>query len=256
MMNKYDVWLNGINILDCDSRIVVSEIEEQPPKEKSNISYMGYTHGGKLIKTVRRELSVDVAIGIKETDMHERDAVYQSIRKWGRYAGYMVTSRREGQRLYIEEMKIKSSGKKWTEIATLTLTAYAKPFWEEIGARSISIAEATSGSTTLSAPGNADECTVDAEITAVGGTLNTLTVTVGDTSMSFTSLGIAANSKLTIAHTDAGLLTIKNGATSLMAKRTGASADDLIAEPGSSNTVSFSANVTCTAKFSTRGRWL
>lgn len=255
-MNRYDVWLNGINILDCDPRIVMNAIDENAPKEDINITYMGYTHGGRLTNILRKSLSVDVSIGIKETDMHERDAVYQAVRKWGRYAGYLTTNRREGQRLYVENMSIKTSGKKWKEIATLTLTAYAKPFWEEIGARSASIAEATSGSTTLSAPGNADECVIDAEITAKGGTLNTLSVTVGDTTMSFTALGIAADGILTIAHTDDGTLTIKSGSTSLMAKRAGTSSDELIAIPGSSNTVSFSANVSCTAKFSTRGRWL
>lgn len=259
-MNRYDVWLSGISLRDIDPRIVIDSIDDNAPEQKSNVSYMGYTHGGKLIKTVRQALSIDIAIGIKETDLHERDAVYQSIRKWGRYAGYLATSRREGQRLYVEEMKIKTSGKKWTEIATLTLTAYAKPFWEETGTRSVSIAQATSGSATLSAPGNADECTVDAEITAKGGTLNTLSVTVGDTTMSFTTLGIAVNSKLTIAHTDDGTLTIKKGdtilMTSVMSKRSATSADELIAIPGASNTVSFSANVACIAKFSSRGRWM
>ena len=256
-MERYDALLNGVSVRDCDPRIIISGVTESAPKEKSNITVMGYTHGSRLTKTVRQELSVSVTIGIKETDMHERDAVYETIRKWGRSAAYLTTSARENQRLYVEDMNIKSSGKKWTETVTLTFTAYAKPFWENIGAQGASIGTAaTSGTSTLFAPGNADECTVDAEITAKGGTLNTLTVTVGDTSMSFTALGITVNNKLTIAHTDEGLLTIKNGSTSLMAKRTGASADDLIAEPGTSNSVSFAGNVTCTAKYSTRGRWL
>lgn len=255
-MNRYDAWLSGINIRDCDPRIVIDAVDENTPKEKSNITYMGYTHGGRLTNTLRQSLSVGISIGIKETDTRERDAVYQSIRKWGRYAGYLTTSLREGQRLYVEKMEIKTNGKKWAEIATLMLTAYAKPFWEEISARSVSIAETASGSATLSTPGNADECIVDAEITAKGGTLNTISITVGDTTMSFTDLGIAADSKLTIAHTDDGTLMIKSGETSLMAKRAGTSADELIATPGSSNAVSFSANVSCTVKFSTRGRWL
>lgn len=253
-MNRYDVWLDGINIRDCDPRIIVGEITEAAPKEKVYVTVMGYTHGSRLSRTTRQSLSVSVDIGIKETDMRERDAVYQSIRKWGRGSAYLTTSAREAQRLYVEEMGIKTRGEKWTETITLTFTAYAKPFWENVGARSASVSAATSGSTTLSALGNADECTVDAEITAVGGTLNTLTVAVGDTEMAFTGLGIAEGEKLTIAHTEAGFLTIKNGSTSLMDKRTGD--DDLIAEPGSGNTVSFIADVTCTAKFSARGRWL
>lgn len=256
-MDRHDVWLKGISIRDCDPRIIVSGITENQPKEKDSVSYLSYAHGGRLAKTLRQELSVSVIVGIKETDMQKRDAVYQAIRKWGRNAGYLNASTRENQRLYVERMEVKTSGKKWTETITLTLTAYAMPFWENIAAQSAAISTAaTSGSALLSAPGNADECAVDAEITAVGGTLNTLTVTVGSTSMSFTALGVSAGAKLAISHTDTGLLTIKNGSTSLMSKRTGASSDDLIAEPGGSNAVSFSANVTCTAKFSTRGRWL
>lgn len=253
-MDRYDAWLNGISIRDCDPRIIVSGVPEIQPKQKTLMSYMGYTHGSRLTKTLRQELSATIVIGIKETDMRERDVVYQAIRKWGK-AGYLTTTARENQRLYVEEMEIKISGKKWTENITLTLTAYAKPFWENVGARSASVSAATvSGSASLFAPGNADECTVDAEITAVGGALNALTVTVGNTSMVFAALGIAANGKLTIAHTDTGVLTIRSGSTSLMNKRTGD--DELIAIPGSSNAVSFTGSVTCTAKFFTRGRWL
>jgi len=254
---KNDIMLNGISIRENDPRIIVSGILDSQPKEKSIVTSMGYTHGGRLTKTMRQELTATFTVGINESDTEERNAIYQAIRKWGRYAGYLTTGARENQRLYVETMEIKSSGKRQAEVIAITFTAYAKPFWENMGTQSATIGTAaTSGSTSLFAPGNADECTVDAEITAKGGTLNTLTVTVGDTSMTFTALGITVNNKLTIAHTDEGLLTIKNGATSLMAKRTGASADDLIAEPGSSNTVSFSGNVTCTAKYSTRGRWL
>ncbi|HNW87998.1 MAG TPA: hypothetical protein PKJ47_13810 [Candidatus Limiplasma sp.] len=254
---KNDIMLNGISIRENDPRIIVSGILDSQPKEKSIVTSMGYTHGGRLSKTLRQELTASFTIGINESDAQERDAIYQSIRKWGRHAGYLTTGARENQRLYVETMEIKTSGKRQAETLAITFTAYAKPFWENLGAQTASVSTAaTSGSTSLFAPGNADECTVDAEITAKGGTLNTLTVTVGNTSMSFTALGITANNKLIIAHRDDGLLIIKNGATSLMTKRTGASADDLIAEPGSSNAVSFSGNVTCTAKFSTRGRWL
>lgn len=256
-MDRHDVWLKGISIRDCDPRIIVSGITENQPKEKDSVSYLSYAHGGRLAKTRRKELSVSVIVGIKETDMQKRDAVYQAIRKWGRNAGYLNASTRENQRLYVERMEVKTSGKKWTETITLTLTAYAMPFWENIAAQSAAISTAaTSGSALLSAPGNADECTVDAEITAVGGTLNTLTVTVGGSTMTFAALGIPAEGKLTISHTATGLLTIKNGDTSLMAKRSAASDDDLIALPGLSNAVGFEGNVTCTATFRTRGRWL
>jgi len=254
---KNDIMLNGISIRENDPRIVVSGILDSQPKEKAIVTSMGYTHGGRLTKTIRQELTTTFTVGVNESDFEERNAIYQAIRKWGRYAGYLTTGARENQRLYVETMEIKTSGKRQAETLAITFTAYAMPFWENIAAQSAAVSTAaTSGSALLSAPGNADECAVDAEITAVGGTLNTLTVIVGNTSMSFTALGITANNKLTIAHRDDGLLTIKNGATSLMTKRTGASADDLIAEPGSSNAVSFSGNVTCTAKFSTRGRWL
>jgi len=257
MIDRYEVCLNGISIRDRDPRIIVTGIAESPPKEKTEDTSLGYTHGTRLTKTVRQELSVSVAIVIKETDMRKRDAVYEVIRKWGRASGYLTISAREGQRLYIEEMGIKASGKKWTETITLVFTAYAKPFWENIAAYGASISTAAaSGTASLFAPGNADECTVDAEITAVGGTLTTLTVTVGGSSMSFTGLGIAAGSKLTISHTATGLLAIKSGETSLLAKRTAASDDDLIAAPGASNDVGFDGNATCTATFRTRGRWL
>lgn len=257
MIDRYEACLDGISIRDKDPRIIIAGIVESPPKERTEATALGYTHGSRLTKTVRQELSVSVAIVIKETDMRKRDAVYEAIKKWGRNAGYLTISARENQRLYVEEMGIKTSGKKWMETITLVFTAYARPFWENIAAYGASISTAAlTGTASLLAPGNADECTVDAEITAVGGTLNTLTVTVGGSTMAFASLGIVAESKLSISHTATGLLAIKSGDTSLMAKRSAASDDDLIALPGLSSAVGFESNVTCTAAFRTRGRWL
>lgn len=255
---KNDIMLNGISIRENDPRIVVSGILDSQPKEKAIVTPMGYTHGGRLTKTLRQELTATFTVGINESDFEERNAIYQTIRKWGRYAGYLTTGARENQRLYVETMEIKSRGKRQLEVIAITFTAYAKPFWENIAATSASVkVGATSGATTLYAAGNADECQVDAEITVVGsGTFNTLIVVSNGTYMSFSGLGITTRGTVKIAHTDDGTLMVKHNDTSLLPYRSGLSDDDLTAEPGKSNSVSFTTNVACTAKFSTRGRWL
>ena len=252
-----DVFLNGVNIRDSDPRIIVTGVLNSVPKDNANVSYASYSHGGFLAKNLRQSLSSAITLYIKESDLAEREIVHQAIRKWGRYAGYLTTGVRENQRLYVEDMDVKTSGKRRNEVVTLTFTAYANPFWENAISSNAAIGTAAlSGSSNLFAPGNADECKAEAEITAVGGTLNSLTLSVGDTSMTFESLGVAAESSIVISHSAKGLLTITKGSTSLMPNRTAASDDELLAIPGTNNAVSFTSDVTCTAKFSTRGRWL
>ena len=57
-----------------------------------------------------------------------------------------------------------------------------------------------------------------------------------------------------ISHDDRGVLSIKIGTRSVMAKRSDASADDLFADPGN-NGFSFSAQRACRLTVSCRGRF-
>ena len=118
-----------------------------------------------------------------------------------------------------------------------------------------SSAAAVSGSGTLIPAGNEKQCTCDASITAAGGTVNALTVTAGNSSMTFAALGLTAGGTLTIGHDESGFLTLKIGDASVLSKRTAGSADELLVAPGKLNAVSFSADATCTALFASYGRW-
>lgn len=88
-----------------------------------------------------------------------------------------------------------------------------------------------------------------------GANIASATVTVAGRSMTFADLGLGANETLRISHDARGVLSIKIGNRSVMAKRTETSADDLYADPGA-NGFSFSAQRACRLTVSCRGRFV
>ena len=71
-----------------------------------------------------------------------------------------------------------------------------------------------------------------------GKTINKLELTADGNKFTFTDLGLGGSDTLTISHGTNGILQIKIGSTSVLAKRKGA--DDLIMRPGN-RTVTISA---------------
>lgn len=258
MMDRYDIRLNNRRLADLGESVFVTDVSEGAPSEDVSGEEFGGRDGTRLVSVTRRSLQVTATLVIRERDIQRKADVYERVRLWARGGGYLMLGGRHGQRLYVERVQLPSLGsaKKWTDGLKVVFAAYAKPFWESAYEVVATIGTAaTSGSATLLPPGGGEKCVVDAEVTAVGGAVSTLTVTAGDTSMAFASLGLAQGQTLRVGHTEDGLLYIRIGNTSAMGKRTGASSDELELMPGVPGAVSFSANRTCRAVFKTRGRW-
>lgn len=255
---RYDVRLNNASLNDISERIGITDVSEDKPNENVQTVQNGYSFGSRLLRKTRKSLSISVSFVATVEDTQQRADIYARIQRWANGGGYLTISNYAGKRLYIDNAELPSLGsvKNWTDEITITLTAYAMPYWESAYPLSAAISTAArTGSTTLIPPGNADECLVDVEIRASGG-VNALTITAGDTSMTFAALGLTSGQTLKIGHNDDGLLTMKIGDVSVMSKRTAASSDDLKLVPGKIGTVSFNAGSPCTAVFRTRGRWL
>lgn len=258
-MRKYDVRLNGKSLMDISQAIQIVDVTESEPKETVKSASFGLADGTRLLGVKRESMAVRVDFMIRDQDMMRRTHSYDRILQWARGCGYLSISDRPEQRLFVERAELPTMGsvKKWTSVLSATFTAYAKPFWESAFSTAASVTTAsTVGSALLFAPGNAENCLMEAEITAAGGTVNRLTITTDDSKMSFTGLNLIKGETLRITYTDKGFLEMKIGEKSVMDKRTGESSDELTLTPGKNETVRFEADKACTAVFRTRGRWL
>ena len=232
---------------------MIRSIDPGTPKETvqsvSKMGGFGQRITGRHWDTI--DVSVTYAIDIPKKRIADRRDVFDAVNAWAQDGGWLTINYMAGRRLYADSVTVPSSEDlwNWTEEFTIIFRAYAVPFWQ-------SDTQTTSTSSTITVPGTAPTV-CDAEIeNDSGSTIDTLSVQVGRSAMSFSTLGLADGETLVISHAADGTLSIRirNGSTyrSAMDKRTGGSADDLYVNPGSNLiTVSDGAHtVSC------YGRWL
>lgn len=238
------VWLDGIPLHELDPAILVTDVQEQPPSMNVLTHPLVHGDGLRVTKRTRQSLSVAVRFLVREYDTLRRKAVMQKIVAWANAGRYLTLSDRPGQRLRVEvdALPTITSALKWTQEMSLVFTAYAVPFWESEFPTTLT----TAASAELMVPGNASHVPVEASIHPTG---DTVTISVDATAITLTGL----SGDVAITHDDRGLLRISSGGQSLLASRTPASSDDLLAVPGRVNTFSITGG---TATFSVRGRWL
>lgn len=251
--NGYDVRLNHRSLTDIAPCIHIVDVTEDDPKEKT-LSMPTGTNGTRILRVKRESLSVSMDFVIRDQDMERRAKVYADVMRWARGGGYLYLSDRPGQRLYVDRAKLPGMGsaKKWASVISAQFLAYSRPFWESAFPEAKELV-GKSGNAKLLPPGNAESCFVEAEATATSTTMNSLTLTSGESEMRFSGLGIAKGQKLAIVYRTDGILQITSNGKSAMSKRSGA--DDLELVPGVYGTVRFSADAPCKVIFRTWGRW-
>lgn len=248
------VSLGGVQMDSLDDSIVIRSVDPGVPHESvSAVNRMGGI-GQRLTSHhwETLEVSVRFAINMPKTQLTARRAVFDKVVDWANKKDWLKTNQMSGKRMYAEKAVFPSGGdmRDWTSEYTIIFRAYGVPFWQDSVAT-----EDDDG--TLTVPGNV-KTVCNAEIVNSGNsTINSLTVTAGDSTMEFTALGLEAGETLKIGHNKQGILWIRiynsnNIYRTVMNKRTGESADDLYVEPGEAS-VSASAG---TAAFSCYGRYI
>jgi hypothetical protein len=180
--------------------------------------------------------------------------VLQDIVKWAWNGGVLEVNDRDGQQLncICEAYPSIDSVRDWTNPLSITFAAYEIPYWQDKTATTLTLT-GTEASGTKSVGGNGDDCYVKCTVVP-SGTLTSLTVTAGDTSIALSGISVSSNTTLTIGYVD-GIFVISAGGSSLLGKRTAASSDDLRVACGGTRTFSVTANVSVTATFEFRGNW-
>jgi len=251
--------LNGNQLDEVDSRIIIKGIEENAGKESVTSAGLGGADGTRITGKRRDQTEVQVrfSVNIRSNELQSRSDVFEAINAWAAKGGYLTLNYKNGRRLYVDEVVTPGAGDpyKRTNEYTITFRAHAVPYWQQDPATTATTGTGTSASGAIFVSGSA-KTVCDAELKNMSGAvINAATISAGGKTMSFSDLGLGANETLKISHNEKGILSIKIGNRSAMAKRTEGSADDLFVNPGN-NSFSFSAQRACQLTISCRGRFV
>ena len=255
-MRVPQVLCNGQALRSLNGQILVQNVIDNTPQAELSWGDNPGRAGQRLLGRRRVSRRVDVVYAIRELrDPAARASIVDLVNGWAE-DGVLEVSNRPNQRLRVVCTARAAIQKPmdYTEQFTVSFEASPWPYWEDLLPTMLAMT-GSNGSGNLLNPGTAPSY-VSASVTPSGGTLNTLTLTVGDTSFSLSGLGVASGNELTIGYDERGILRIRSGNLGLLGCRSETSSDDLIALPKRWNAVSFTANTSCNARIEVRGSWL
>ena len=256
MRTRYLVGLDGVELSAIAPEIIVTDITHNAPVREIRSSGIAGRNGKLYTRTVTSSTGVTVSFEIHTPDVRRRAALMEEVQRWAMPGGVLTTSDRPDRvlRVVCESPPSIGSAQKWTGVCSIGFVAYAVPFWEDETPRRVSITG--TGSKSLFVPGFAAPASVEATVKNTGsGEISSVTLTAGDTSMTFRGLSMGAGQTMILAHDARGLLTARIGGESVLDKRTAASSDELELDPGRSATLSVTTDGTASTTFDVRGRY-
>lgn len=258
MVTRYSVWLNKKGLSELDPSIIVLDIAYGAPKIANTTFARAKAPGMAVVKRHVQGTSVTITFEIHDWNTRRRQMTLQKIQQWAAKGGWLSTNDRPAQRLMVicDSLPTITSALKWTEKIKMTFTAYERPYWEDEYERQASVS-GVNGNSSLYVGGVADESPVSANVTNTSGqTVNSLSLSVGDTFFEFENLGLAPGGVLKIGYDDSGILHMRVGDVSKMDKRTGASSDNLMTVCGAHTKCSVIADNAVSVIFKARGLYL
>ena len=248
-----DAYLDGKSLRGVDARIHVTGIRQEITEKQTFGENTGWD--GRRRKRAKRELiRITIEFGLLEIhSVAAREAAIEAVNGWAG-DGYLSISSKPGRRAHVtcQGRAAVKEPQNPKESFSIVFETAESPFWEDQQPASLSLSGLT-GSGNFRIPGTAD-MNADVAVTPSGGTLNALTLSLGDSDMVFSGLSIPSGQTLLITHDENGYLRIRCGNESKLPCRTGESDDELNAGPGPV-TASFTANTQCTVVFTARGRY-
>lgn len=257
MKTGLEAYINGIG-LSTLGNIYITNISYKPAELEITTASLAQSNGENIVKQSWTRAQVTVEFVLLCDSPAARQAKYNEVVCWFRNEKSLLqVSDRPWQQLRCictDPPKITRAIER-NERLSMTFTAFETPFWEE---RTLSVMALTGTEEegVLYLPGNIWNAKTEITATPDSGTLNSLSITVGGTVISFTNLGATSANPLTITYDDRSIQSIKVGPSSAMSKRTSSSSDDLLAKCGANNQVGFTANVAAEVIFKARGLWL
>lgn len=255
MRTRYRVSLDRRNLDAIAPEIIILDVACTSPPISVVSSALAGRDGQIVHRRTVQSCAVTVTIEIHTQDIMRRQAVCMQVQEWAARGGVLRTNSRPHMRLRVvcDRPPVIPSELKWTGKLTIGFTAYAVPFWEDENESTVSVGSGEQK--TIFVQGATAFVPVSAEVSNTSGqTVNTLTITAGDTVFSFAGLALASGQTLDIGQDDEGLLYIRAGGTTKMDKRTPQSSDELLIPTGQHAPVSVTADAAVKATFRARGR--
>lgn len=229
MISRYAVWLNDQALADVDPDIYINDISYKAISKEYNKSRPAGRDGVYSAQPYIESNSVTVSFTVRRYSTRIRQEVVQNVARWCSEGGWLKTSDRPSQKLYVRCTKLPTIGSvmRWLDAITVEFTAYDHPYWVDEYPLDVDI---SSGDETSFWLNGVEHAPIEATITA-NEALTAFSIYVGNTTIALSGLNIAQGGTVEISYTDEHhILEIKSGTTSLLDKRTGN--DDLIAIPG------------------------
>lgn len=251
MQLKHRVALDGVQLDEIDSRILIQKIETGDGKENINIVSLGGESGARVTSIHRDSLDVTVkfAIRLRKTEMAERESVLEKANAWAYYGGWLTTNYKSNRRIRVFRAQAAGAGDPWdwTKVYAIVFRACGVPYWQEEAPQAIVRTNTRSENMVIGVNGS-QRTVVDAIFqNTSGGTIDEFEIGTGLSWMGFEDLGLGSGESLVIDHHDDGkrnLLRIRilggSGYRSALGARTEDSSHDLEIGPGS-NRVQMSA---------------
>ena len=266
MQLRHRVALDGVQLDSVDSRIMIQRIETGDGKENiSAVSLMG--DSGSRVTNIHRDsidITVKFCIRLKKRNMAEREEVLEKANAWAFAGGWLTTNYKTDRRIRVFRAQAAAAGDpwEWTKVYQIVFRACGVPYWQQENPAIVMMQNVNSANMTLGVVGS-EKSVLEAQFqNTSGSTVNTFSISTGESIMSFSSLGLANGETLVIDHSDNGKrcdLRLRIRSTggvyrSAMNKRSTGSSDELTISPGT-RTVSMSAGgagkitVSCYGRF-------
>ena len=261
MNTRYRIRLGNVELDELleeeyQDKLWILDISYPPPEYAYTVETPGQRNGGILTKSYRQKASVTVTFGLYIYDTAARNKACDAIKSWAAAGGTIHTNDKPDLALYncvCEQYPDIESAKNWTDPLTMTFSSFAFPFWQDADATQKTLS-GTNTSGNIDTPGNAEYTNPTVSITP-NVAITWFEVTTGSTTIRVTA-DIAKDSAVTIDYDSKRTLRIRNGSTSLLAKRSGTSADELRVPCGKTSKIAIKASGKITAVFSVRGAWI
>lgn len=263
MQLRHRVALDGAWLDEIDWRIMIQKIETGDGK--MNISTVSLAADGSRVTGVHRDsldITVKFNIKLRKTEMAAREEVLEKVNAWAAAGGVLTTNYKANRKIVVFLAQAAGAGDPWdwTKEYSLVFRACGVPYWQQENPTTVIRQNMSSGSLSIAVDGSARGVIEAAFKNTSGSTCGTFSINTGESSMSFTDLGLASGETLEIDHKDNGKKNVlrlrirsAGGAyRSVLDKRSGS--DDLYVNPGS-HTVTITAAKAGTVTVSSCGRF-
>jgi len=257
MTSRYDVVLNGKHMNKIDKNLLVLNVT-YPEYEYTQTTY---TPAGSEVVIIdnrkKAPAKVNVTFELHLYSITERQEALVKVIEWCKDGGTLKVNDRPGQQLRVvcEQLPAMGSVRDWTAPLTITFASYSCPYWEDDKETVITL-QGVSARADVTAPGNAEETLVSAEITSMSKNVEVLYVAAGKSTVALEGISLPVNGRIKIGYDNHGIFYIRQGSKSILDKRTAISYDDLRLPCGSESVLSITASAKVKAVFKFRGRWL